>query len=156
VDFNARVKKAPQSGCVEGGGHDDYAKVRPRTLLQLQCKPQQNVTEQMPFVELVEDYGRNAGYRRIALHLLEQDPVRLIDNPRGGRGPMVEADTVADLAANLHTAFGGHAPGKHARSQAAGLETDDPAGGNPVVDKKRWYARGLSRSGGGGYDQAHG
>src|SRR5437016_5966924 len=79
----------------------------------------------MALVKLIEDDDRDRLEKRITGQLTAKDAFG--EKPQAGRGAtaLLEADTIADLVADLPAALVGDVLGTGARRDAAGLENDD-------------------------------
>ena len=107
---------------VEGRGHHDDFEIGPCRLLQIQRPCQADVAMQVPLVELVEDNRRDAPQFGIGEHLAEQNSLGDKQEPRVAGRNIIEADLVADLAAEFHSPLAGDPRREHPRGQPPGLE----------------------------------
>ena len=107
----------------------------------------------MALVEFVEQDRGDAGQVGLREHLAQQDAFGLELDAGGGAADGLEADLVADFAAEGHAAFFGHALGQQARGEAAGLEHDGFAGAQRAqVQQHLRHLRGFARAGRRGQD----
>ena len=138
---------------VERGGHRDQQQVGPRGFLELEGLGEGDVAVDVALVEFVEQDCGDAGQVRLRKHLAQKDAFGLELDARGGAADGLEADLVADFAAELDAAFLGDALGQQARGEAAGLEHDGLAGAQRAqVDQHLRHLRGFARTGRRGQD----
>ena len=131
--------------------------VGPVGLLQVQRAGQRDVAVEVALVELVEDERRDAAQLRVLDHLPQQDAFGDEADAGVGAGDVLEANLVADLAAELGLAFPGDARRQQPRGQPARLEDDDLAGAEQAVIQQHLRdLRGFARAGGRGHDQPPG
>ena len=121
-DYPARLEVLLQRRGVEGRRHHQDLQVGPFGFLQIQRAGQRDVAVKVALVELVEDQGRNAAQLRVLDHLAQQQALGDEADARVGAGDVLEANLVADFAAELGFAFPGDAGRQESRGEPARLE----------------------------------
>ena len=94
---------------IERGGHDQDLEIGPFGLLQVQGPGQGDIAVEMALVEFVEDEGRHAAQLGVLDHLAEEQAFGDKADAGFGAGGVLEANLVADLAAERGLAFRGDA-----------------------------------------------
>ena len=155
MDVRARFEIGLEQVRVERGRHDDQQQVGPRGFLELQRLREGDIAVDVALVEFVEQdrgHARQIGLRQ---HLAQEDAFGLEMDARFGAADGLEADLVADLAAEFHAALFGHALGQQTRREAPGLEDDRLARvQRALVEQHLRHLGGLARTGGRGQDDA--
>ncbi len=154
-DGAAGVEVGLQLFCLERGGHHHQPEIGTMPFLEFQGTGEGDVAVEMPFVEFVEDQGRDPGQQRIVEHLPEQDAFRDEFDAGGGAGDPFEADLVADLASERASHFLGDPAGEQSRGEPAWLQHDHLAVPQQAVpEQDLGDLGGFTGAGGGGQHQA--
>ena len=135
------------------GRHDHDFQVRPDGLLHAADHGQGQVAVEVPLVELVEHDRGDRSQEGVVLQHAEEDAFGDDPDPRLRAQAAIEADVVADLAAQRRAALESDPPRTGPGRQAAGLQDDDRAvAGQPRIEHGRRHAGRLARAGGGPQD----
>ena len=152
-DDLARLEIGLQQADVERGRHHDQQQIRPRRFLELEGLGEGDVAVDVALVEFVEQDRGNAGQTGLREHLAQEDAFGLELDAGGGAADGLEADLVADFAAEGDAAFLGDALGQQARGEAAGLEHDGLARAQRAqIQQHLRHLRGFARAGRRGQD----
>ena len=135
---------------LEGRGHDHDLEIRSPLALHVEAAGEADVTEEMAFVELVEDDGGDIGEVGLLDEFADENTLGHETNPGAGRDLVLKAHLIPDLVAETAIAFLRDAVGEHAGGEAAGLQhvdlaiTADAAVGEELRDLRRFPRTGRS------------
>ena len=135
------------------GRHHHQFQFRPDGLLHAADHGQGQVAVEAPLVELVEHDRGHRFQEGVVLQHAEEDAFGDDLDPRLRSHAAIEADLVADLAAQRHAALESDPPRTGPGGQAAGLQDHDrTAAGQARIEHGRRHAGRLARAGGGPQD----
>ena len=109
---------------------------------------------QVTLVKFIENNRRDAAQLGIGEHLAEQNSLRDKQEPRVAGRNIIEADLVADLAAEFHTPLAGDTRRQHPRGQAPRLQDHaTTVAQDAPVEEDLGNLGGFSRAGRGFEDE---
>jgi hypothetical protein len=141
-----RVHQARHGRRVERGGHGEKDHVLAERRPDLEREREPEVGVERAFVELVEDHGAHARKPGVRLDHPGQDPFGHDLDARLAPRLRLAPDAVADGAAHRLAQGLGHALGRGAGGEAARLQHDDPAGGDPRLEHGQRHPGGFPRA----------
>ena len=143
------VHQAGQAGAVGGGGHGQQPQVGAQHALQVEAQGEAEVGFKGPFVDFVQDDGRDAVQAGVGLQAAEQQAFGDDFDACLRRTGAVEAGAVADGFPQWLVEQEGHAGGGGAGGEAAGFQHQDAAVVPPRgVEQGERHDGGLPAPGG--------
>ncbi len=129
---------------VEGGRHDAHPEVGAARAPQAGQQRQHQIARQVALVKLVEHHRPDAPERGIGEQPPDQDPLGDEADPGARRGPVLEADGVADGRAERLPELARDPLGGEPRREATWLEHPQLVGGRRArLPQRPWDPRGL-------------
>src|SRR5262249_12106032 len=119
----------------ERGGHDDELEFRPHRLLDEAEHAEGEVGLDTALVELVEDHQGDIGQKGVLLQAAQENAGSDGDDACARPDLTVEANLIADVAADILTALDGHAPRGSASGETARLDEEDRTGADAGVEQ---------------------
>ena len=107
---------------IQGGAHDHDPEVRPHLGADALGQGEDQITLQVPLVELIENEGVDALQEGVLLEAAEQDPLGAEHHARVRPEAALEAHRPADLLARRPSLLGRHPAGRGARRQPPRLQ----------------------------------
>ena len=113
--------------CVDGGGHDEQAQIRPQGALRIQRQREPEIRLETPLVEFIEQDGAHAAELRIIEEAPREEALREHEDAGLRAEAAFEAQLVADGLSRRFAEEFRHTPGGGAGRHAARFEQQNPA-----------------------------
>ena len=147
LDHRCAAEQPRDGGAVEGRRHREHAQRRRDVSLRIERERETDVGVQAPLVELVEDHGRDAAERGIALQHPREYAFGDDLEPRLGADARLEPHPIADGGAGPLAERRRHPRGDRSRGETARLEQHDLLAARPrLVEQRERHDGALARA----------